>query len=103
MKNCWRATALTRGCTICNFKKSSRKCRPDPCRMSAPRMTAAPLKSMTGYAQAREEKNGWAEQLSLRSVNHRFLDMRVRLPDGWESLETEIRKGGQERFRRGHV
>jgi uncharacterized protein (TIGR00255 family) len=71
--------------------------------MSAPRMTAAPLKSMTGYAQARAEKNGWAVQLSLRSVNHRFLDMRVRLPEGWESLETEIRKGVQERFRRGHV
>jgi len=71
--------------------------------MSAPRMTAAPLKSMTGYAQTRAEKNGWAVQLSLRSVNHRFLDMRVRLPEGWESLETEIRKGVQERFRRGHV
>lgn len=58
---------------------------------------------MTGYAQARAEKNGWAVQLSLKSVNHRFLDMRVRLPEGWEALEAEIRKGVQERFRRGHV
>ena len=71
--------------------------------MSAPGMSAAPLKSMTGYAQARAEKNGWAVQLSLKSVNHRFLDMRVRLPEGWELLEAEIRKGVQERFRRGHV
>lgn len=66
-------------------------------------MSAPPLKSMTGYAQARAEKNGWVVQLSLRSVNHRFLDMRVRLPEGWEALEAEIRKGVQERFRRGHV
>jgi uncharacterized protein (TIGR00255 family) len=66
-------------------------------------MAAPPLKSMTGYAQARAEKDGWAMQLSLRSVNHRFLDMRVRLPEGWDALETEIRKKMQERFRRGHV
>ncbi len=58
---------------------------------------------MTGYAQTRAEKDGWAVQLSMKSVNHRFLDMRVRLPEGWESLEAEIRKGVQERFRRGHV
>lgn len=58
---------------------------------------------MTGYAQARAERDGWTVQLSLRSVNHRFLDMRVRLPEGWEAIETEIRKIVQERFRRGHV
>ncbi|HLW81883.1 MAG TPA: YicC/YloC family endoribonuclease [Candidatus Acidoferrales bacterium] len=66
-------------------------------------MAAPPLKSMTGYAQTRAEEDGWAVQLSLRSVNHRFLDMRVRLPEGWDALETEIRKKMQERFRRGHV
>jgi uncharacterized protein (TIGR00255 family) len=58
---------------------------------------------MTGYAQARVEKDGWAVQLSMRSVNHRFLDVRVRMPEGWDALEMEIRKGVQERFRRGHI
>ena len=58
---------------------------------------------MTGYAQARVEKDGWAIQLSLRSVNHRFLDVRVRVPEGWDALEMEIRKSLQEHFRRGHV
>lgn len=58
---------------------------------------------MTGYAQARVEKDGWAIQLSMRSVNHRFLDVRVKMPDGWDGLEMEIRKGVQEHFRRGHV
>jgi len=61
------------------------------------------LKSMTGFAQARAEKNGWTAQLNLRSVNHRFLDLRVRVPEGWESLEPEIRKRIQEKFRRGHI
>ena len=61
------------------------------------------LRSMTGYAQTRVEKDGWAVQLSMRSVNHRFLEVRVRMPEGWDALEMEIRKGVQERFRRGHV
>ena len=61
------------------------------------------LKSMTGYAQARVEKDGWAVQLSLRSVNHRFLDLRIRMPEGWDALETEIRRVAREHVRRGHL
>ncbi len=66
-------------------------------------MSHPTLRSMTGYAQTRAEKDGWAVQLSMRSVNHRFLDVRVRMPEGWDALEMEIRKVVQERFRRGHV
>jgi uncharacterized protein (TIGR00255 family) len=66
-------------------------------------MSHPALRSMTGYAQSRAEKDGWAVQLSMRSVNHRFLDVRVRMPEGWDALEMEIRKGVQEHFRRGHV
>lgn len=61
------------------------------------------LKSMTGYAQARVEEDGWAVQLSLRSVNHRFLDLRIRMPEGWDALETEIRRVAREHVRRGHL
>ncbi|MGH9866504.1 MAG: YicC/YloC family endoribonuclease, partial [Candidatus Acidiferrales bacterium] len=61
------------------------------------------LKSMTGYAQARVEQDGWAVQLSLRSVNHRFLDLRIRMPEGWDALETEIRQVTREHVRRGHL
>jgi len=35
--------------------------------------------SMTGYAQARTEANGWALRISVKSVNHRFLDVRFRM------------------------
>jgi len=61
------------------------------------------LKSMTGFAQARAEQNGWLLRISLRSVNHRFLDLHFRLPDGFEALEPQIRKLLRDRLRRGHV
>jgi uncharacterized protein (TIGR00255 family) len=65
--------------------------------------SAAPLKSMTGFAEARGEYNGFALRVSLRSVNHRFLDLHLRIPEGLESLEPEIRRVLRERLRRGHV
>jgi len=58
---------------------------------------------MTGYAQARAEENGLALRVSIRSVNHRFLDLHVRLPEGWESLEPRLRQRVRQRVRRGHV
>jgi uncharacterized protein (TIGR00255 family) len=61
------------------------------------------IKSMTGFAEARVERDGWALRASLRSVNHRFLDVHLRLPEGLESLETEIRRVLRERLHRGHV
>lgn len=58
---------------------------------------------MTGYAQARAEYNGWGLRVSLRSVNHRFLDLRMRLPEGLEMYEPRLRQVTRERIRRGHV
>jgi uncharacterized protein (TIGR00255 family) len=61
------------------------------------------LKSMTGYAQARVEGDGWLLRANIRSLNHRFLDLRVRVPEGFESLETQLRQLVRERVLRGHV
>ena len=58
---------------------------------------------MTGYAQARAEQDGWTLRLSLRSVNHRFLDLHVRLPEGYEAIEPLIRQRVRDHVRRGHV
>jgi uncharacterized protein (TIGR00255 family) len=58
---------------------------------------------MTGYAQAHAEENGLALRVSIRSVNHRFLDLHVRLPEGWEPLEPRLRQRVRQRVRRGHV
>jgi uncharacterized protein (TIGR00255 family) len=68
-----------------------------------PTLSATALKSMTGYAQARLERDGWLLRVSVRSVNHRFLDLRVRLPEGFESFEPQIRQLVRDRLRRGHV
>src|ERR1700681_3119413 len=59
--------------------------------------------SMTGYAQARGEQNGWAIRVSVKSVNHRFLDMRFRLPEGFDVYELRMRQIVREKIHRGHV
>jgi len=58
---------------------------------------------MTGYAQAQTCENGWSLRLSVRSVNHRFLDLHLRVPEGFEPLEPRIRQIVRERVRRGHL
>lgn len=58
---------------------------------------------MTGYAQARAVESDWNLRLTIRSVNHRFLDLHLRLPEGFEPLEPRIRKIIRERMRRGHL
>lgn len=66
--------------------------------------TAAPgIHSMTGFAQARAERDGVTVRVNLRSVNHRFLDLHLRMPDGFEVFESRIRQTVRDRLRRGHV
>lgn len=64
---------------------------------------SAALKSMTGYAQARVVENGWSLRVSVRSVNHRFLDLHLRVPEGFEPVEPGMRQIVRERVRRGHL
>ena len=59
--------------------------------------------SMTGYAQSRGEVNGWAIRVSVKSVNHRFLDLKLRLPEGFDLYELRLRQVVRERIHRGHV
>lgn len=58
---------------------------------------------MTGFAQARAVEDGWSLRVSIRSVNHRFLDLHLRVPEGFEALEPRIRQMVRERVRRGHL
>jgi len=66
-------------------------------------MAATGIHSMTGFAQARVEREGSALRINLRSVNHRFLDLHLRMPDGFEVFESRIRQAVRNRLRRGHV
>jgi len=61
------------------------------------------LRSMTGYAQGQVIENGWSLRVSVRSVNHRFLDLHLRVPEGFEPVEPRIRQIVRERVRRGHL
>jgi uncharacterized protein (TIGR00255 family) len=61
------------------------------------------LKSMTGYAQAQIAADGVGLRISIRAVNHRFLDLHLRVPEGLEPLEPRIRQIVRERVRRGHL
>ncbi len=58
---------------------------------------------MTGYAQARAEQDGWAVRVSVKSVNHRFLDLKLRMPEGFDLYELPLRQIVRERIHRGHV
>src|SRR5213595_4327609 len=59
--------------------------------------------SMTGYAQARHEKHGWAVRISVKSVNHRFLDLKLRIPEGFDLYDLRLRQIVREKIHRGHV
>ena len=63
-----------------------------------------PIHSMTGFARVQvrvHDQLGYT--LSVKSVNHRFLDAQVRLPSGMEELEMDLRKMLKEKLVRGHV
>lgn len=70
---------------------------------------AMPIQSMTGFARIAGEVSGedgasaasWT--LSLKSVNHRFLDLHLRLPGGMDALEMQLRRVLKERVARGHL
>jgi uncharacterized protein (TIGR00255 family) len=68
-----------------------------------PKAASKGLKSMTGYAQAQAAGDGVGLRISVRSVNHRFLDLHLRVPEGFEPLEPRIRQIVRERVRRGHL
>ena len=63
-----------------------------------------PAYSMTGYATAQSAtEEGVAFTLTLKSVNHRFLDLNLRLPGDCDALEVALRRLIKERLKRGHL
>ena len=63
-----------------------------------------PIRSMTGFAAvAGEASGGVTFTLSLKAVNHRFLDLSFRMPSGRDALELAIRRQLKGVLSRGHV
>lgn len=61
------------------------------------------IRSMTGYARA-ETQDSWGRiSWELRSVNHRYLDLQLKLPEEFRGLENELRARASARISRGKV
>ena len=58
---------------------------------------------MTGYGRCVRVRDGRSLTVELKSVNHRFLDISLRMPRCFLFLEDEARKAVGRRLARGHV
>ena len=61
------------------------------------------MQSMTGCGKGTAVSGAWTVTVELRSVNHRFLDLALRLPRELAFAEAEIRKALTGSLKRGHV
>ncbi|MBF0422943.1 MAG: YicC family protein [Magnetococcales bacterium] len=59
--------------------------------------------SMTGFGQAESVHEGFKIAWRLKSVNHRYLDLSLRVPEGMESEELAASALLKTFFRRGHI
>lgn len=62
-----------------------------------------PIRSMTGFAQIKGQQGKTAYTFTAKSVNHRFLDLHLRLPGRSELFEQQLRKLCKDKMHRGHV
>jgi uncharacterized protein (TIGR00255 family) len=79
---------------------------PEPAAQTVPIETPGrrPVYSMTGFARGSGQlPDGPAWTLTIKGVNHRFLDLHMRLPAGAESLELLLRRLLKELLVRGHI
>ena len=61
------------------------------------------IKSMTGFASLTREFEAATISATIKSVNHRFLDVQLRIPASIAPLETKLRTLVQKRVARGRV
>jgi uncharacterized protein (TIGR00255 family) len=61
------------------------------------------LSSMTGFARCNGTNGAYAWTWELRSVNGKNLDLRLRLPPGWDAVEPAVRAKAAEALSRGTI
>ncbi|VAV83208.1 UPF0701 protein YloC [hydrothermal vent metagenome] len=59
------------------------------------------VKSMTGYGRAEFDAGGGSYGLELRSLNHRYLELSVRVPERFYPFEVKVREALKKKFARG--
>ncbi len=58
---------------------------------------------MTGFARTRADNDAYSVDVEMRSVNYRYMDVKVRVPNSVSTLEMKIRDRVASRFGRGKV
>lgn len=61
------------------------------------------LQSMTGFARSEGAVGSFRWIWELRSVNGRGLDLRIRVPSGYDRIEPIVRKAVSKAFHRGNI
>src|SRR5262245_6705003 len=59
------------------------------------------IKSMTGFASVTREDDRATMTVTIRALNHRYLDLQLRMPQSLAGLEAEIRSLVSKRVTRG--
>ena len=93
----------TRSCTRCScFDQAGRKRGPAR-RCRSPCSRQQMIKSMTGFASLTRDDEAATIGVTVRAVNHRFLDLQLRMPPSLAALESKLRALVQQRVARGRV
>ena len=61
------------------------------------------IKSMTGFASVTHDDERATISVTMRAVNHRFLDLQLRLPAAIADTEPRLRALLQRRLSRGRI
>jgi uncharacterized protein (TIGR00255 family) len=61
------------------------------------------IRSMTGFGQADRSLQGFKLQIDMKSVNHRYSEVMVRMPREWLKYEDMLKKAALQSIRRGRV
>ena len=61
------------------------------------------IKSMTGYGKSNLSVNNREYQVEIKSVNHRYLDISVKMPRAISYLEEKVKKTIMKQIKRGKV
>lgn len=61
------------------------------------------IRSMTGYARAETQASWGRISWELRSVNHRYLDLQLKMPEEFRAIENELRVQAGAKISRGKV
>ena len=61
------------------------------------------INSMTGFGRVETSIPGGQLQWEIRSVNHRYLEIQMKLPDGFRNMEHDFRQLISEKVKRGKL